>query len=391
MADFDREERAFRTAMTTHVVEAPTDPLEVGTRRRPWWLVGLAAAVAVTAVVLVVPTLSGDRADDPVPPGGPKPTNVDEGWDWRWVSYRDVEVKAPANWHFDYETLRPDCIKDAQRPRDPWARDVPPAPYVMVGVPWRSSPAIGCFRKPEPGDPDPAFGQLPFALWQPFVKLDEARPDLDEYPDRKDGQWEYRDWTLTRTTVGPVQITVLAPPTDSSLGDRVVASARQVETTSLGCDPGSPVQGVRFARPNGSPVPRADEVAAVAVCEYARTDGIVGLEGSRRITGDAAQDLVRAIHDAPSGGGPDEPEHCVDDMYGDRAIALRFFATEDEVAAPLAEAYVYYHWCFGNGIVDSQGTRQLTPENCAPLFANPPISLWSGQHSIVEACGPLGR
>ena len=99
---------------------------------------------------------------------------------------------------------------------------------------------------------------------------------------------------------------------------------------------------------------------------------------------------MQAINDAPLGGGPDQPTHCVRDMYGDRAFALRFFATGDDTTSPLAEAYVYYDWCFGNGIVAADRKHRLTKANCAPLFSKPPISLWSGSIPVVDACGPLG-
>lgn len=77
-------------------------------------------------------------------------------------------------------------------------------------------------------------------------------------------------------------------------------------------------------------------------------------------------------------------------MYGDRAIALRFFVSSEEATAPLAEAYVYYDWCFGNGIFDSDGARKLAKANCAPLFAEAPISLRVGQRPVVDVSGPLG-
>jgi hypothetical protein len=384
------DEKHLRDLLSEVVPEAPPNPSRAAAarayaaaRRRRRIAIGATTAAVVTA--LVVPFALADR-------GGKQaesPTTGQEDPAWRWVSYRDVEVKAPAAWNFDYEALRPDCI-DRRTPRhDPWAKDVPRAPYVMVGVPNRPVPLIGCLHDPAPGDPDPAFGDLPFTLWQPFVKLDEARPDLD-YPDRNDGQWQYRDWRLTRATIDQVQITVLASPEDPSLGGSVLDSVRRVETTSLGCEPGSPVQAQRFAKPSGSPVPAADQVASVAVCEYSRRQGHAGLEGSRRISGEAARQLVEAINTAPSGGGPDDPGNCLHHRYGDSAIALRFFATSEKTDSPLAEAYVYYDRCFGNGIIDAHGKRHLTKANCAPLFAAPPISLWSGQRRIVAFCGPLG-
>lgn len=384
MSDFDRAEQAFRDALNTHAAEAPDEAPRVRARRRPWWLIGTAAAVAAAATIVVPSLLAGDKEPDRTPV-------IRDGGDWQWVGLRDVEVQAPAGWTYDYEAVRPDCI-NVDNPHDPWAKDVPEMPYISVGSPNRGIPTIGCLREPQAGDPDPAFGALPFALWQPYVKLEGARPDLD-YAEHQDGEWRYRDWHLTRATIGAVQLTVLAPPSRPELGETVVESARRVEVTHLGCDPESPAQNERFAVPDGLPVPSAGDVAAVAVCEYSRMRDLptlVGLEGSTRITGEAARELVLAIHSAAAGGGPDDPEHCVDDMYGDRAIALRFFGDAGDTTTPIGEAFVYFDWCFGNGIVDARGKRALTRGNCAPLFGRAPIGFWGGQAAVVAACGPLG-
>ena len=336
--------------------------------------------------------LTGCVADESPenPPGATTPAAQVSASDWRWVGIRNIEVLAPRTWGFDYEAVRPDCIDPRNPARDPWAKDVPEAPYVTVGTPERGVPAIGCLREREPGDPGPAFGDLPFSLWMPFVKLEQARPDLED-PGRADGDWEYEGWRLTRETIDAVQVTVLAPPDRPSLGTDVLGSVRQVETTSLGCASTSPVQAVKFARPSGAAVPPAAKVAAVAICHYSRMSSGRGLEGSRRVTGHEARDLVEAILDAPASAGPDEPENCVKDMFGDTALTLRFFEGPEETKTPIAEAYVYYDWCFGNGIFDSQGARQLTRANCSPLFAKPPVSFWSGQMVVAGVCGPLAH
>lgn len=347
---------------------------------------GLRASLA--AFISLIPLTSCASGE----PSSERPSEVDTaetpepGEDWHWVGIRNVEVLAPATWEFDYEATRPDCI-DAGNPRDPWAKDVPAAPYVTIGTPQRAVPAIGCLRERQPGDPGPEFGALPFSLWQPYVKLDQARPDLKD-PARTDGEWQYRDWTLIRQTISGVQITVLAPPDRPTLGQSVLSSVRRVRTTSLGCEADSPAAAERFAQPKGAPIPVPEAVETIAVCHYSRIPGISGLDGSRQITGQAAQELVEAIRDAPSTGGPDAPQHCLPDMYGDSALTLRFFGREDSTS-PLAEAYVYFDWCFGNGIFDSAGARKLTKANCAPLFARPPVTFWSGQGVVVEACGPL--
>lgn len=314
----------------------------------------------------------------------PTPTGPTDDRDWRWAGVRDLEVQVPAEWGFAYDAVRPDCI-DRETLRGSWARDVPRAPYVMVGTPPRGVPAIGCFPEQRPGDPPAVFGALPFRLWQPYVQLALARTDLDD-PTYENGTWQHDGWTLTRTTVGDVQVAILGSPRDDGLAERVLESARSVETTHAGCDPDSPIQAEKFVEPDGAPVPPAAEVAAIAVCEYAREPGRAGLEGSRRITGQPARDLVAAVHRAPSPGGPDRPKSCVPDLYGDRAIALRFFGDTDQTTAPLAEAFVYYDSCFGNGIVATDGIRRLTRDNCAPLFDEAPILFWGGHAGVFKTC-----
>lgn len=347
---------------------------------------GPCVAVFISLFLIASCGSGGPNSETPSEVGTPAAGG--ENREWRWVSLRGVEVQVPAAWDFNYEAVRPDCI-DPKNPRDPWAKDVPDAPYVAVGTPNRGVPLIGCLHKRRSGDPGRAFGELPFSLWQPFVKLEQARPDLDD-PGRVDGHWRYRDWQLTTDTIDRVQVTVLAPPELPRLGPRVLRSARQVETTSLGCESTSPVQGEQFAQPSGAPLPAVKNVEAIAVCEYSRMPGSAGLEGSRRITGQEARDLVEAVRGAPRAGGPNRPQNCVRDMYGDRAIALRLFGGREETTTPLAEAYVYYDWCFGNGIFDSEGVRKLTRANCAPLFAEAPVSLWSAQAPVAEVCGTLG-
>lgn len=384
-SDLDREESAFRAAFAKQAGVAPDEPLEVpaGRPRRLARFAVLGAAAACVLALVVVPLALSGNGDDGAGPANPEPTAVDDP-DTRWVAFHDVEVAVPTGWAFDFEALRADCISDGG-PDDMWAQDVPPAPYVMVGGEGRPSPAIGCTRERRPGDPGPEFGDLPFALWQPYVRLGRSRPDLEgQQPSRRDGTWVYEGWTLTRSTIGDVQVSVLAAPGDLDLGDAVVSSARLVETTTTGCDPESGVRAEEFAVPDGPPVPDAAEVGAVAVCLYGRTYE-AGLLGSRLLTGSTAQDLTRAITDAPTGGGPNAPNGCVDYMYGDYGVALRFFGSED-TGDPIGEAYVYFDWCFGNGVFDAAHEYRLTRDNCAPLFSEPPVTLWGGSGPAFGLC-----
>ncbi|MCW2766105.1 MAG: hypothetical protein JWO11_2064, partial [Nocardioides sp.] len=95
----------------------------------------------------------------------------------------------------------------------------------------------------------------------------------------------------------------------------------------------------------------------------------------------AAEDLLAGIKSAPTGGGPDHRDQCVPDAYGDHSIALRFHhdgATDD--------AYVYYDWCFGNGIDDGTTRFELTADNCAPLFGDG-LTAWQYMSFLRTRCG----
>lgn len=386
MTDFEREERAFREAFAGQALDAPTITPEPAVRQRGWLSAGL---VAATVLAVVGTTFVLQRDGDPKPPV-PTPVVTPSYWDQhegRWISFRDIEILAPADWSYDYEAIRPDCITEPPTgERDSWADDVPRKPYVSLGSEGRGVPLVGCIRDPRSGDPDPAFGQLPFRWWQPYVKVEVARPDLGR-PESRDADLEYRGWHLTRSTTRGIQVTVLSAPDNDALGAAVQSSLRAVTTSNLGCQIDSPVQRDGFRQPTGAPVPTADAVGSVTICDYDRdTEHGGGLGGSLRISGAAARDLVQAIHDAPAGGGPNTPNTCLHDTSRDRVIALRFFDAAENASSVLAEAFVYTASCFGNGIVDSRSEHQLTRANCGPLFAQAPIGFWGGSAGVFESC-----
>lgn len=381
MTEFEREERAFRSALAEHASEAPHVPA-IGSRPRQSRSFAIIAAAAAAAVVLgafiAIPTLT---EGEPVPPSADRTTRVDESR-WKWIGLHAVEVAAPIDWDFSHEVVRPDCV-NLEDPRDPWGQGVPTAPYVTVTPTQQASPSIGCTAQ-RPGNPDAAFGDLPFPLWQPHVRLDVARPDLQE-PGREDGQWTHQGWSLARRTIDDIQVSVLTAPDGPDIAEQVFDSARTVETNDVGCDTASPFSD-GFPQPDGAPVPPMTDVQSIAVCDYSRSAGYEGLQGSWRMTGQEARDLTAAILAAERGGGPDKPQDCSPDMYGDSAVALRFFGTDD---SPLGEAYLYSQWCFGNGVVDSSGWRTLTLENCSPVFSRPEVAWWGGKAEVMRLCRPL--
>lgn len=369
----ERAEHAFRRAFADRAGEAEARELQVphGRSRRTGLIAGLAAAAAVVAVVVPVVLLAGD--------GGKEPSDglaTEPAAGMRWAGYRGIEVQVPQDWGYGYSPERPDCI-EPDRPGE-WDGDVPGIPYVEIEQKGRPVRAIGCTPDPAVRGPE-EFGQLPVALWQPYVRFS----DPDEFG-AADGEWEHAGWRLTARTVDDVRISVLSGPKgEADLADRVFASVRQVDVDANGCATTSPVQAAQFSRPDAV-VPAADEVDAVAVCKYERTGtDAPGLIGARRIEGREAQDLVQAIHAAPAAAGPDSPGDCLPDDYGREALSLRFLGAEDRL---LGVAYVYYESCFGNGIFDAKAEHALTAGNCKPLFAAPPVTLWSGFQRVFEAC-----
>ncbi len=397
MSDFDREERAFRGALAAHAMEAPVEmpsaaPATATELRRPWWAVSVAAVAVLVLGVVIVPLLFG-RSDRPL--GGATRSGAASTADgWRWVSYRTLEVQAPADWAYGYSALRPDCIGPDDIAAARAGAGVPHAPYVMVGGQNRPSPATGCpSNAPTQDPPDPAFGALPFALWQPFVQLDTPSNNQVPAATTMDGRWDYHQWRLTRATIAGVQVTVLSAPQDPSLGTRVIASARTVQVNSLGCRTDAPIVADQLVRPSGPALPATELVSTVTICEYARAAGAMGLEGSRQLTGDDARALLSAIRDAPPGtidSASPAGECTTARRHGvqpGKAITLRFYRDQDQSDTPVAEANVYYDECFGSGIVDSERTYALTGANCHPLFSKAPVVLWYGTTPVATACG----
>lgn len=239
---------------------------------------------------------------------------------------------------------------------------------------------VGCLEPPE--EHPAGFSQVPERFWAPHLSWSSMAGFVPDGP-VADGGHQFHHWTLTARTLGDVQVRLLTDSQTTPLAQRIIDSARTFETDQNGCDATSPVQAVKFKRPRpGFDVTETELVESISVCEYLRSVpvGKPALTGSRLIEGDGAADLLTAIQRSPVGGGPDRPDNCVKDMYGDVAIALRLHdgdATRD--------LYVYYDWCFGNGIDDGMTRRELTRGSCLPLWS-PPVSMFSGSTVVFSRC-----
>lgn len=375
---YDRAERAFRDALTSRAETLEPAPLDAsGGRHRRRWLPALVAA-AVLALVGGTALAAGVFHDggthlagkDDVSPGTLPAAHAG----WRWVSWRNVAVQVPQAWGDGYEPRSDWCGYDTIEIE---SKPAPP-PYVARNQNAGAISDIGCFL-PDDGRPE-VFGEAPQDYWAPHLTF--VGTDTVEGP--RDGVTEFAGWRIETTTIDTVQLQLWTDADTADLADPILRSTRTFTTDDNGCDITSPVQAERFVRPpHPFDVSDLASVDSISICQYDRhlIPNAAALMSSRRLEGTAADDLFAGIKSAPTGGGPDYPNQCTHDMYGDHAIALRFH--HDGVTD---DAYVYYDWCFGNGIDDGTTRYQLTADNCAPLFGDG-LTAWQYQSALRNRCG----
>lgn len=368
MSDDTRAERAFRDAFARHAEDLETQPLRV-VRRRRW---SLLVAAAVVLVLVGAAGLAAVVRDDP---SGPDPV-ADTATSgvlpaatpgWRWATWRDVGVEVPETWVDDDEPGEDWCA-DTGRPVKP------AAPYVA-----RANDgfvlSIGCHGE----QPPKAFGPAPLRLMVPHISF--AVPG-----ELADGETTEAGWTATVRTAGDVQVRLYTDAGTADVVDHVLGSIRTYTTDHHGCDVTSPVRAEEFVRPAPFDVAAVESVESISICQYDRSadPDAVALMASRRVEGADADALLAGIRTAPAGGGPDRPQSCVEDMYGDTGLAVRLHhdgRTDD--------LYAYYDWCFGNGYDDGTTRRALTADNCAPLFGGTVVA-WSYGSFMASRCGRVG-
>ncbi len=287
------------------------------------------------------------------------------------MTWRDVGVEVPEHWVDGDEPGIDWCAN-----MDEKERDLPMDPYVARNIEAGITFDIACVA-PRDGRPE-EFGTAPQSWWAPHLTFGE--------PIGRDETAQFRGWTITERTVGSVQLRLWTDVHTEDLVDRILGSAQTFTTDANGCDVTSPAQAREYVRPDPEfDVSGIEHVDAISVCQYDRHRGQeVALMASRRIEGTSAAALLRGIRDAPVGGGPDKPWQCVDYEFGDHAIVVRLHHGERT-----EDLYVYYDYCFHNGIDDGTTKRQLTASNCAPLFGGPLIP-WRYQSYMHRLCGQAG-
>ncbi|OHV33419.1 hypothetical protein BCD49_27115 [Pseudofrankia sp. EUN1h] len=342
-------------------------------------MVGLPVAIVLIVggtVFAVGRADGGETARSERPPSPQEMARPDPGW--RFESFLDMVVQVPASWGYARAPGADWCAYRGQ------PASFPEQPYVDTRGGDVFELLIGCVSGGE--NLDLHGGGVPREHWAPHVwfAATPAAGGVDETPD---GRVSADGWTRVVRTVGSAKVFVLADDAHLDDAGRIIGSARQATVDHYGCDVSSPIQAGRFARPPAPfDVALLDTVDTIAVCQYDlhRPAGSPGLQASHQFRGAGAAALLAAIRAAPVGGGPDAPETCVRDMWGDTGIVLRLAA-----GGLTRDAYVYYDWCFGNGIDDGTAIRSLTVGDCVPLWSGRVVH-WGGSSAPFEVCHPLG-
>ena len=347
-------------------------PEPAGRPRWRVWGAGAAAAVLVLGTVGGVAWWQGDDRpglgiSQPVDGDLPQP---DEGW--RYESFGDVVVQVPDSWIHDKAPGRDWCAGGGQGP-------FPRKPYVDVTGEFVIELGIDC------GSSDPGSRELaeptPERLWTTHLTFQRASEGLAPEPQ---AVTTYDGWTKIVATVGHTHFIVLADQEHLADAHRIADSAQVVAVDHNGCDATSPIRNGFYPRP---PQPfdldSVGSVDEIAVCQYGfySPEGEPGLVASRLLTGPEANAELGALQGTTIGSGPNAPDACAD-RRPDTAVVLRL----DPRTEP-HDIYVYYESCMHNGFDDGTNVRQLTRENCLPLWGER-VRYWGGSGVSSERCGP---
>ena len=372
----DRPERAFRDALFERAGDFEPAALDLAApgRRTPWrtWGAAAAAAVLVAGTVGGVAWWQGDDRREGVPSNqsvdGQLPA-PDPGW--RYESYRDVVLQVPESWGYSAAPKSDWCaiLEDgpASYPTEPFVDTLGGAHYFSL--------AILCNPN---RDQVPLGMEAPERLWATHLSFGDPNDSRV-----RDGEATYDGWTRIVTTIGHARFTVLADHEHLADAQRIVDSAQVVTADHHGCDATSPIQDGLFPRPpHAFDLSSIGSVDGIAVCQYDVTgrSGEPGLIASRLLSVSDANAELGALQGTTIGSGPNDPDSCLPAETRDTAVVLRL----DPLGEP-NDVYVFYDSCVHNGFDDGTNVRQLTQQNCVPLWGER-VAVMSGSSVSVSRC-----
>lgn len=303
-------------------------------RRRRAGRTAMMAAAGVAVVSVGLTALGGDRVGGdgqpaPAPADTSEPTPDDtaaaspEGW--RTESWRDVQLRVPADW--GYGTLTTWCANDG-RPEPP-----------VVDRPGGAVLGILC-HDPSAGHGvafgDPAaisFARPSGDVWQ----YDATGVDVVAHPD---GAW------LSIWYDDDVSVTISTP--SRQLTERIAGSiATFEEADANGCAPTAGVVPGIGSVDTGTglgALGATDDlvVGRISLCRYAVSDHDSDLVQSELLSEDESFQLVEAVLEAPSGTGPDAGPDSCSGVPEDEAVVAR----QDGVDL----FWVHFSGCDGHGV-----------------------------------------
>jgi hypothetical protein len=281
---------------------------------------------------------------------------------YRWVSWRNVAVQVPMDWGYGFDPGDQWCVGDDGSGA---SKDTPFFTFHQVNA---AQTLVACVQS---SDAPKVFGPAPEDHWVTHLTMQEP----DEYAGTTA---TFDGWTVSSQVVDGVEVRALGK--DAEEVRAILASAHTFQVDQNGCAPTAGVQAGKFPRPDPAyDVTEIEAVDSISVCQYARGPGRT-LMASRRVQGDAAEALLRGLKQAPEGTGPDRPQNCMPDDYGEEALELVLHSGEDA-----RSVYLYYSTCFGNGTDDGVHHRMLTAATCAPSFTAPVIA-WGYQSNLDKLC-----
>lgn len=343
----DEAEATLARALKRHAREAPTATglalvervLSIRRVRRRHHMIATAVAVTIASIAIPMGMFFLISGTDTSPPLARR-----SDAEWRWESYRGIELRVPAAW--GYGVRRADWC--AGRPEGSSHESRPGA----VGRPGVIM-AVAC------PSPYPPLGQR--EQWVLLDRSGEAgKTELDG------------GWVAETRRVDSVFVTVFS--NDAVLRAEILGSARLATgEDTYGCASVHESTIGRDFRPSTTAggLPAADEVESVSICRYARSDTATiddkPILSASRVTGDEATGIMAAIDAAPPGEGPNFPDHCANDQaYGEELIILRVHSSDRT-----HELLVRYHGCDGHGIDDGATRRKLTTDALRSLLSGP--------------------
>ncbi len=350
---------------------------------------------AIATVVLVAGSCAGGKHEQP-PASSPTGTASSIGQareGWRWNAQGGVAFQTPDEFTFDWPPYTQWCIADD-----------PPKSGTKVVIPMHSWAVLAI-----------ACGPMPREYFVPWVRVEvdpegeeplkriaaeswaaekvegitrhEAEPpgpDSDELgPTSPDPLESYERFSRS---VGPITVTVGMPPddVDETLAAGILETVVPVSTTPLGCPsvatPGAATSAIE-----------KDEQGDLVICQYfagaregtgTSADRPQGLHiGEHVLSGNVAASWLSAVYDAPMGLGPNNPDNCASGQEDGEFIHVR---------SATGMLHVSYVGCRSNGITGNGLERNITRENCGPIFSGGTVRITYSGQDVGELCMPDG-